>query len=1419
MIKKIYKNLYTYRYDLFALIVLFIVTNLYFEVLYRPGQIVFSDLDMAYSSSEYYDQIIGIWNHRFNTTALLNIPRLLVLLPSYLLSQVFGQSGSIFLKSFVMQNIYVAGMSFYLFIKRLHKVYVNKEFDLARIAIFLIGSIYYALNPWVIFRIQHIFLLVGYSLFPLVLLLFFKIFDIKFQRIAIAGYSPYTSKIYKENVRDSIILALLITISAGAIHYFFYTAMILSILLLALFAKYFIIYQNHEHMFFRHYFLAFVKKVVLVGTFLVGFSGYWIGIYGISTLYGMQATQNNINVLDTFTSFSRNSDVLNVLLGVSYWWPMINMDALPSTFFVAGCSIIGVAALGMIIYIRKHQILQFFLALAVIMALLSTGVYYQRVAPLFLGFIKLPIIGDLFRDPNKFVGILVVCIGIGLVFGMEFILSRFRRKAHMQWIGVMVFSAMIIMYILPMKYLYTDRYYAPVEEPYDYKMLNQTLEEQGIDQALFLPIADEMVEPIQRVATPKWNVNTAYDSVKSTGDIHIYNSNIKTLFQYEGNDPSIGYYIRFLQYLMDEGRSSNISTLVEALGYDTLIYHNEYIGQEVRQQQNLETLFEDSDYDISYENDIFTVFETGHNPTSTKGISNQLIATTKGYERLELYNYLKGYHPLETPTIFMNQEGFLEAQLETATMLYDVNNRTDFVLSVLDSSYFVYPFEWTEEGNPYLKWSKAYLSSTDWQWYMKTNGILNKEFGFDGGHGVAVAFSPAALDLKPYEREAGEGTLIIDFDTMLRKEIFFKADNPNLFEVNGNPYGDYNNYQTIHGNIIKGEPKDIWQVAKSGLIEIKERTPYKYELVISGRFVNALHLKARFYNEEGEELGLSYIVAPEERSSYDTMRFYGEVIAPKDATHMRLELLSFQNPSTKSYWWIHDIEIYALYDHKIDNVIEGAYMASESGEYKVYVHTFTSTKGGEIDVYIDNKKFEVSTKREQENKMNWVEIGALYLNQGSHDIRLENIEGFNAVNQIAIVPTGKMLAVWQVQKERLEKGKILMSYESTIDMTYDQQIQTLRTNSADSLGKGIALSKGSVYLDIDNMKSSYYKFETKEDRPYNNKGDVNYWLTNEMGETVNITKQLDEPIYLETGNYTMEIKIDSEAINYAPIETLTYFDSSSVKITEEVEDEYTINCSECETVSEEMTHVTLDDGLLTIEYDATCSCDWYIYASNIIPAKVGDEYRVYYEAVSDKVENRHGKIIYINDKSEVVSTAFINEVEEKDKDHWNTYEQLIEVPENATAFYFQFWVKGNKKESGSLTVKNLKVERYKDYITLDHLMIREEGDFSKVSSVIEKKQTQSKIMYKVSGLETSKAGNILNTFISPSPQWHSQEVEQYYKLNGVTIGVWIPEIIPQSEKEIVLELPLMKVYYSGFILFGITIIGIIYYEIRLYRKG
>ena len=815
------------------------------------------------------------------------------------------------------------------------------------------------------------------------------------------------------------------------------------------------------------------------------------------------------------------------------------------------------------------------------------------------------------------------------------------------------------------------------------------------------------------------------------------------------------------------------------------------------------------------------------------------------------------YNPLQTPIIYLNQK---KSQAETVEEIsfwtkeipgfIEAKNEYDIIFSKLPEKYYLYPFEWTNQGNVFLGWSKTFMSSVDWSWYLESQDMKNRSFEFDRSGGVAVTFASKKLDIQPYLRDTITGKLIMDFDTMLRTENLFVPDNPDLFEINSNPYSEIREFQTLHGELIKGNPKNIWQVAKSGVLEANGGTPYYFELLISGRDVDRLHLKVRFYDENNEEIGVSYIVGSTQESYFDTIKFIGEVISPSKTAAMRMDLLSFQNPEFKSYWWIHDINIYDLSQYVKENKIQGEYEALTTDDYDVYIRTFNSNKGGELQLDVGEESFILNTLDQEKNAFAWHYLGMTKLQQGKHPIYLNGKDGFNGVNAIVILPH----RIYEQAKEhvstRLKDKPIIMSYESSTDLKYSGNIQSERIYPSLSMGKGIALQTGEIHGEFDVLNADEYTIYPNIQYVYKDKGygkmtvykngdTIASWLLNERiqnEEKENIVEyttnsrtypysflEIMTPyrfednngynLELDSGHYRFKIELISETPNQSLKENIKPFDPSIIRFPPEntqVNDQ-----GSCERITPDMMRESVENDTLKIIMDPTCSTDWYSYGSNKIDVEQNQELLIRFDARSQYLKNRHAKVLFLDDANYFKGEVYINEVEEQYKKLWNHYEQLVKVPKDSTKMIIQFLGNGDRENESLLEIKDYGVYNYNEFIALDHMFI--ENKKAKAMREAKPEQTPQAISRQVDqfGLNyiMERATNepvILNTYLSPNKNWRLDGLSSDLLLNGITQG-----FIIQDKAEIQFELLLMPGYLVGL---GIHVLSLLVCGIWLVKK-
>lgn len=108
---------------------------------------------------------------------------------------------------------------------------------------------------------------------------------------------------------------------------------------------------------------------------------------------------------------------------------------------------------------------------------------------------------------------------------------------------------------------------------------------------------------------------------------------------------------------------------------------------------------------------------------------------------------------------------------------------------------------------------------------------------------------------------------------------------------------------------------------------------------------------------------------------------------------------------------------------------------ASSGSYSLFLRAFRSAAGGNLTVYVDDKLIDTVNTRSQTGRFMWEAMGDLSMRPGRHSLTLENTDGLNAVNLIAIMPDEESSTMKQRLERSLQHKDLLYVLEAESDMT------------------------------------------------------------------------------------------------------------------------------------------------------------------------------------------------------------------------------------------------------------------------------------------------------------------------------------------------------------------------------------------------
>jgi hypothetical protein len=1264
------------------------------------GYLVFSDLDFGLDDSIYLDRMFGLFNEQFSSTNFFNLSRLAFTSVPYLLSELFNPYIPHFLLRFIIVIcLLLSGLGMFKLLERLFQWHFGNFNNSFHYYALIIPSLFYALNPWVIIRLQHIFLIVGYAFYPLVLYYFLQLFDDK-MTFGTNGSDPQSANVETRVARSrkdrnllrevylSVALAFCIGMGCAAIHYFFYYSITLSILGMALLVRQ--LKENRDHK--RRILIRFTRKAFISLPIVFLFIAYWIVPYFASSLF-LNIEPENVNVADTLSLFSRYSNIQHVLYLVSYWWPMFNpAKTLDPYFWIGGGIFLVLIAYTVFYRYTWHYYVKLFTWTAAISVIIALGVNTSLISSLNVYVVtKIPLIGQIFRDPNKLIGPMALFFSVLIGFGIDKIVFSLKRSGYGKITRILFIGVLLVclgLYYRPFYLTYTTNYYAGREVPQAYKEVQSQYIPGG--KILWTPAMGNMLLS-NGLSSYSWNVTDSELKLKTSGDFHIYSSQKPTLSADEGNTGMVSYFHSFLQYLLDWGGAQHLGTLLSWAGFNEVGFHGDVYGQEERQQFNLKVLEAQNDIRLHYDNPPIKLYEMPKTQPDLTA-ANRMVYATKGLDSIMgLLNYQKELQ-LNTPdtALFWGSQRLQQLPFKNNDLLVG-DSKLDFLLPQLDTRYFYFPFDTINSGNPYTDWAKTLMKTADWSWLLKSNNLSTSDWNYDFGHGIAYTYTPQRLVTPPYKTESLTGRPIVTMKDVIND--FFIPGNSNVLKLNYAPQS-LTEGAVLSGKVSKGlSGPNIWQTAQSKIIRFGDDPPafLRMRAVVSGIHAGKMHFKIKFFDEKMNELSVAYMSKDTDDAEFSQAVMSNVTAVPIEAKQMRVDLLTSDDTSQNVYFSIHDFVIEDISAESAPNKLNIAVKHSShpkgSGNYRVFTRVFRSQAGGSLQLAGDQKTVDLVTKG-SDNRFLWMDVGNLHI---TDDLTLLPRNGLNVVNAVVAIPTEEYDAVintaqHKISGNQIDIGTVVNNYQIETPISF-YQLHNTRTFPGSLMNSLTPITRGTLTKSLDLLQDGNFQFVFTGNIPKNSRFDValidsdsrRIPLARTPGEPSPASQPLSglhndvrfeenkyflrltpdkipgwdlfrydfEPIPLKQGKYTVEINVVSSAANLSSVAEAHLLGDDEIHIPESMIDaEQTL-----------LTYFIMNRDRLVAERVAsppnqaefmnqkTSSLSWFIVGLNPVPVQKG-QLLVWKAHVKDsQVNHLHAKIIFTDPAHNLIQSVFAETTE------------------------------------------------------------------------------------------------------------------------------------------------------------------------------
>lgn len=1463
----------------FPILFFSVATFYYFTGSHLEGHITYSDMDFGFQR-EYLFRIFPLWNFEWSTPNFFNATRIYFLAPLALLAELFQISGSSWEKLIIFSLLWSSGYFMYLLLTKIF----TEDFKVERIKtprIFIIfsallGGLFYAFNPWVIIRIQHIYLLVGHALLPLIFLFTTQLTE-NFSDISkekkqkkkrtkkslkqlFQHFFEIRSKTIKKiKSRKKIILSIIglsffWAASVGAIHYLFFSFFLIFSWVSFRLIRY--LFQKH----WKNASILFIR-FFLAGFLTMGLLAYFLIPYISASLIG-SVNPPNINSIDSIDMVSRNNLPSLILYLISYWWGLFDFHTLPMSFWFSGGILFSIMALGILLKLHNKFVL-FFTLWCLGMFGMSFGTKWNADIFRWLVF-EGPFassVGFIFRDGNKFVGLLSFGMAILLGYGLSSLfeeLSRLwkeRQKfcktlpwtlTNSNYFTLIIFAFCVgtifslNQYFKPIHKLYFHHLYRPTPIPESYvkahDFLNQTKSEK-LNRTYMLPRYEMMVSKPFGYAVSSWNAFRREGlPPKATSTMDIWSLGQRTYHPQEGSTVfwhTLSHF--FFDEMLGQNRSENIGRMIRTLGVDRFVFHSDIQGFEKKSETAVKLLKKSDDISLFEKGHIgfFDIFKI-ENPLPWAHIFSRNLLSFSGFSLLDgLFNF-PYFDESETALFFGSQstKGFDLNNLNEGDVL-ETKTKLDALLSQTEDKYLQIPFEATLFGQPNYRWAKLRTDTPDWNWQLRSMGIKNEKHEFDLGKGIAYTVVPKKIDVLPYEnfKEVGKP---FNFQNHLKNdEQIFSSEIPEQLTIQEGFSNEYDDMPSVFGKIEKGNTQ-FFRIAKSKKFPAKPKNGYFFEMVMSGRNAHLIHAKVKFFDAAEEEVGIAYVSAPSEVETFDFLKFKGLYVTPPETEKFQIEILSLEKPKVKSFWYLHNFTMLDLQDSMKPNTLEMNFVPESTESYFIFSRDFHNIKGGRISLKIgDNEPKLISTKTQFENKFEWKSLGKISLKKDQNVlVQLQNLEGFNASNAIAIIPESKYKIYQKNFENQIQKISPLILLEADTAFEKSGHKQSNETNSLFTNGKAIRLNSGFLRTNFSILKSTRYKISARTELfETNNFQEITVNILNEKGKTIyekninlgesKISQKSKKTLhwvnlpdqFLEKGKYQIIISFMDKSPSLIHFKDFKKWDASDFRFkTPEINIKNT-DCSKYVKTDDSQFRITKTNDLMRVKIKKSVSCNWQIAVSKPIRVKENENYLLKFEISGENVNQLHSKINFFDRHNRFISTQQLTFPKDENFPFYEI-EEIITVPEKAVQMHIQMLSRPHPQFDGKFEIKQFLLKNYETLPMLDLFALYEKWSPKRIAPKVNK-ITKNYLDYdlEISPTISGKTENFSLQFgESFTPLWQLKDGNE--KINSVPVFLALQSFnieVGKNSKIVKYDFRPKKAFFwgcgiSGFllILMGIT---------------
>lgn len=980
---------------IFAVMLFVVVGLITYRSLFMPGHVIFGDFTVISSMQEaLHSSSMWAWNDRGSTSNISQLSKIVLYAPLYLLAPNMSFTRSITL--YLLLFSVVSGYSMF----RLTSLILKPEATnaISRNVFSLCAALVYTLSPFITTEASHPSIKIAYYLSPLISLVFLK------------------ALLQQERRRWIVISAVIWSMAVAAMHWLLFGLII--VVLTAIGWLISTTGYNREHC-KTSLFQAGKGIALLVGLFFL-FNAYWIVpgmLSGGTSLYGNILTEEGVSTI------FRNANILNTLAlkgGFSdqrYW----NQGALTTVSTIA-LLVLVITAMSCLLW-RRNVLKQLFLGCFALFAVfLGSG---PRLAPQLYYWLQFQAPSHsmwswALRTPKSnflvsfSVSLLLAASGMALEKAVARHSPRIAKVRR--WAFVLVVAGLIGVGNYPVTTGTFSGNLRPVELPTEFSEAVNWVKEHAENPK------DGRV--IWGPPYAGWPANWHSSPIGNlTGGITPQPTFSSSTFTEMLTWPLLFGRAPYLDSLVYQAEVNTLSKFLSPLSISAILVHNDILNHTEEITRIADNLRK-TDLSFAWNEGFINVF-TLENYAALISCRNILVSISGGLRSYNSLTNLDSFQPYTQQAVVYVDQIFNDYRVDRASIfITNLGGVADFILQGADEKLVLAPFDYTNHYSPADAWSKERITGLGFRGQLARLEILNQyQFGFSRG----VVFTWGVVSL-PGGVEPSDEDLIVDwdFETQASRDPWKEDQRSGIQEVK------WEDGYLVNELLVSTWG---WKGVKAPPIPATYGEVYRFNIRLQADNISQLHVKIEELDSLQGSLGGKQL-AGLGSGSFD----WKEVVlsyAPMYAECCYLRLVIWHGHETPqplpNILSIDYIKVYNMAKYSCLVSLDVPFTVNREDRYDLFVRCLESEKGGAIRLYLDGRPVLVTTEGEL-NRFIWKDLGVWNLTAGKQTITIENVQGFNAMNVLVLLPSSEYSLAEEKFKDLLNSRHIVYGLEAETDL-------------------------------------------------------------------------------------------------------------------------------------------------------------------------------------------------------------------------------------------------------------------------------------------------------------------------------------------------------------------------------------------------